>query len=237
MTTNKEVSVATTNEKARQSKALAMDGWTSPDELNQVAARRLRARGGKGARQDQSIAAIQPTEYSVRDDLMRAGLMFAAEACDEAAGQGGGSGEPSVAADLFGNNQGFDVIHLPPDLFGADVQRFAGQIVRSVYALEPPRNQLMAAVYRMLTSLADRRIYPGIKGVTVGLLLGAAKVHGIKIKTHPRDLAKEIGIKYATLLAVRKATIHELGQISPDPDNREPILEWEVGDPFEDSPH
>jgi hypothetical protein len=81
--------------------------------------------------------------------------------------------------------------------------------------MEPARNPLMRAVYRMLATLADRGVQANMEAVTVGLLLGAAKVHRVKIATHPRDLAKEVGTRYATLLKIRKAAVAELESLDP----------------------
>jgi hypothetical protein len=61
----------------------------------------------------------------------------------------------------------------------------------------------MAAVYRMLARLADKDVETTMEAVTIGLLLGAAKVHGVRIGTHPRDLAKEVGVRYAVLRKIR----------------------------------
>ena len=49
--------------------------------------------------------------------------------------------------------------------------------------------------------------------VTIGLRLGAAKVHDVRIRTHPRDLAKEVGARYAVLLKVRMAAVLELAAL------------------------
>lgn len=114
---------------------------------------------------------------------------------------------PTLAAELFPaeGNGGYGVQWLPPDLFDADVRHLAYRIVRAVYWMEPPRNPLMAAVYRMLSRLADEGVEASMEAVTLGLLLGAAKVHKVKLRTHPRDLAKLAGTRYATLLKVRRA--------------------------------
>ncbi|MDR7136169.1 hypothetical protein J2X06_003387 [Lysobacter niastensis] len=149
----------------------------------------------------------------VRGDLIKAGLMT----CARGDGDGNGSarGPSSEAAEIFGGdddeNSGYGVVVIPPDLFDADVRHLAYRIVRSVYRMEPARNPLMRAVYRMLSRLADDGVQTNMEAVTIGLLLGAANVHGVKIKTHPRDLAKEVGARYRTLLQIRRAAIAELG--------------------------
>lgn len=72
----------------------------------------------------------------------------------------------------------------------------------------------MAAVYRMLARLADRGVETLMEAVTFGLLLGAAKVHGVRLGTHLRDLAKEASVRYALLLKIRKAAVAETGDSS-----------------------
>lgn len=140
----------------------------------------------------------------LRADLKRLGLLSCVS------DKPGRTRAPGIADELFGENKGYGCEVIPPDLFEADMRHLAHRIVRSVYRMEPPRNPLMRAVYRMLARLADRNISASFEVITLGLLLGAAKVHGVKIKTHPRDLAKEVQVKYATLLAIRKAAIAEL---------------------------
>lgn len=138
------------------------------------------------------------------------GLDLMEGAADRPAGSKGEG--PTLAAELFPaeGNGGFGVQWLPPDLFDADVRHLAYRIVRDVYGMAPVRNPLMAAVYRMLSRLADEGVETNMETVTLGLLLGAAKVHKVKLRTHPRDLAKLAGARYATLLKVRRAAIAEL---------------------------
>lgn len=152
---------------------------------------------------------------SIRDALNRDGLMH---------GQGESTGsthDDHAAGHMLLEEGGYGVINVPGDVFDGDVRHFMHGIVRSVYRLEPPRNMLMAAVYRILSNLADEDVYPGQEAVVVGIVLGAAQAHGIQIKTHPRDLAKEIGVRYLTLLRVRKAAAAEfarLGAFLDDPE-------------------
>ena len=152
----------------------------------------------------------------VRGELRRLGMM-------EAANEGSGARQAmprspnSEAAEIFGGdegeNRGFGVVVLPPGLFGADVRHVAYRIVRAAFRLEPTRNPLMVAVYRMLARLADQGVQTSMEAVTIGLLLGAAKVHGVRIKTHARDLAREVGVRYAVLLKVRRAAVAELAAL------------------------
>lgn len=111
---------------------------------------------------------------------------------------------------FFEGMDGYSTICIPPDLFDADVRHLAVRIVGAVHRMEPATNPLMRAVYRMLSRLADQKVIASPAAVAVGLLLGAAKVHGVKIQTHPRHLAKEVGCRYAVMLAIRRAAVEEL---------------------------
>lgn len=158
-----------------------------------------------------------PNEYwladRARSDLTSLGLMEAFT--DASAGPSKRVLDPN-AVDIFaGENSGFGVVQLPADLFDADVRHLAYRIVRSVYHMEPPKNPLMSAVYRMLAKLADQGVQANMEAVTIGLLLGAARVHGLKISTHPRHLAKEVKCRYGVLLKIRKAAHIELSRLSP----------------------
>lgn len=119
------------------------------------------------------------------------------------------------AAALFAEG-GWGVIHFPRRLFLAKYEpeaRLAAAIVRSVERLEPATTPLRRAVYRILARLADDRVRCEASALVLGLLLASAELHGEKIETHPRDLAKEVGVRYATLLKIRKVAAEELGRI------------------------
>jgi hypothetical protein len=110
--------------------------------------------------------------------------------------------------------EGFSIIVIPPDVFGPELTAFAHSIVRSVYALAPATNPMMRAVYRILATLADVGIRTTAETIVLGLLLASAKIHHIPIRTPPRDLAKEAGVRYSTLLKVRRVALDELGRVS-----------------------
>lgn len=105
---------------------------------------------------------------------------------------------------------GFGVVAIPPELFAREVRQFADRIVRDVYAMRPATNPTMRAVYRMLSRLADQRITTTMEAVTVGLLMAAAKRAGDALPTPTRDIAKELGVRYAILLKVRAAGVWAL---------------------------
>jgi hypothetical protein len=147
-------------------------------------------------------------ELNLRADLMRAGIMVGIE--DVPAGTR--KAEPSPAIDLF-STEGYGCIVIPPELFGDEVTRFTKAIVRSVLRMEPACTPMHKAVYRTLTRLADQGATVTPNALVLGLLLAAAKVHNVTIKTHARDLAKEAKIRYAVLLKIRAAAVLELSAI------------------------
>lgn len=98
----------------------------------------------------------------------------------------------------------------PPEVFGPELVEFTAAIVRSVLSMAPATNPTMRAVYRMLARLADERVKTSPECIVLGLLLAASTIHGDKIETHPRELAKEAKVRYATLLKVRRAALVEL---------------------------
>ena len=116
------------------------------------------------------------------------------------------------AAELLANG-GYGCIVIPRELFGEDERRFTEAIVRSVERLEPATTPLRRAVYRTLARLADAKVRITPQAFVLGLLLAAAKINGDKVETHPRDLAKEVGVRYSTLLKVRKAAMAEMALV------------------------
>lgn len=119
------------------------------------------------------------------------------------------------AAALFAEG-GWGVIRFPRRLFLAKYEpeaQLAAAIVRSVERLEPATTPLRKAVYRILARLADDRVQCEASALVLGMLLASAKLHGDKIQTHPRDLAKEVGVRYAVLLKITRIAKEELGKI------------------------
>ena len=107
-------------------------------------------------------------------------------------------------------DDGYSFIAIPDEVFGPELVAFARAIVHSVLEMAPATNPMMKAVYRMLARLADDRVKASPECIVLGLLLASAALHGEKIETHPRDLAKEVKVRYATLLKVRRTALLEL---------------------------
>lgn len=108
----------------------------------------------------------------------------------------------------------YSTIRLPPGLFDADLARFVMAIVRSVQRMEPAATPMHRAIYRILARLADSgtsKFTPN--ALVLGVLLAAAKLHNIQIRTHARDLAKEAGVRASTLYKIRRAAIIELAAL------------------------
>lgn len=123
----------------------------------------------------------------------------------------GGSGRPD-AAEIFAT-RGYDCIHIPPQLFDVDMKRFTVAIVRSVQRMEPAYTPMHKAVYRILARLAEEGVKAGPDALVLGLLLASAKLHGVRIETPLRSLAKECKMRYAILLKIRRVAMTELGAV------------------------
>lgn len=163
---------------------------------------------------------VDPTDLAaIAKELDRLGVMYA---WHEEGTQFRGHGEfhqtgvIDEGSELFRpdiENSGYETIRIPPDVFGPEVEALALRIIRSVQRLEPAANPMMAAVYRVLARMADQGIQTNVSTVVLGLLLAQAKVYQVRIDTHPRDLAKEVGVRYSTLLTVRKLAANELATV------------------------
>lgn len=122
---------------------------------------------------------------------------------------------PTIAdSDATPVPDGFQVIELPPELFGTDVRTFVRCVVSDVERMRPAVTPLHRAVYRILARLADAKVTASPQAVVLGLILGAARVSRIRIATDARDLAQEACIRYATLLKVRKIAAEELARLA-----------------------
>ena len=150
-------------------------------------------------------AGLSWSDRVIWDDLM--------EAYEEVPAGGAGdplrpkTGQPSMARQLFGVEGGYGCIVIPPDVFTGDVLAFAERIRQSVVNCEPARTPLHRAIYVIIARLADHKVRVTPEALALGVLLAAAHVGGTRIKTHPRDLAKEAHVRYAVLLKVRKIAI------------------------------
>lgn len=150
-----------------------------------------------------------PVLPAISEELSRAGLMggFGDFAIPKNFGTMRESG--NEAAEYF-RDGGYGVIVLPPELFGPWKLALMRRLVKMVTSLRAPRNEVEAACYGVLNELArlKKRVTPQV--LVLGLCLASAKSQRVAISTHPRDLAKEAGVRYATLLLVRRISIVEM---------------------------
>lgn len=183
-----------------------MTARRTPKTSAKPAKRSRSTAGDAGKRPRRPRQTKAPPEAVARVDLWRAGLLDSPTAAPPALD----------ATDLYGPSAGYSIIQIPPGLFDDDVRRFVVAVVRSVYRMEPPKNPLMRAVYRVLARLADQGVSANAEAVVLGILLAKAKLAGERIETKTQQLAPEASVRHATLLKIRKVALEELGRLEPD---------------------
>ncbi len=142
---------------------------------------------------------------AIRVDLRRAGLTKDIGFGGNAAHHGG---DPETD-ELFYQG-GFQTLVIPDQLFGWYENTIMQRIIDMVKKGEPPQRSIDRTIFRVLGALSHRRKRVSPQALLLGFQLARAKVDGVKINTHPRDLAKEADVRYQTLLLVRRLAIIEL---------------------------
>lgn len=100
---------------------------------------------------------------------------------------------------------GFEIEQLPGPIFSAFAQEVWKRTLRLYMRQIPPRNRMEAICLGVFTQLVGMpKLRMRADAMLVGINLAIAAASGIAIQTHPRDLAKELKIKYSTLLTIRK---------------------------------
>ena len=146
---------------------------------------------------------------SITDELRKLGLMHAYE--DTPAGTRKQRPEPSVAAQLFAQG-GYGVIVLPPEIWSIDTRAMVRFVTGLADRPRIPRSKIEAAIYGVLGELADRNQSVTAEVLALGILMAGAEAQGIPLTTPARDLAKEAGVRYQTLLTVRRIALVQLGE-------------------------
>lgn len=141
---------------------------------------------------------------SVRDELSLMGLMHALANTPA----GPGASRDGGTSELFAT-EGFGVVVIPPALFGHWELAIRSHLLVLVTTLRPPRTAMEAACYGVLGEMAERGKRASPDAVVLGLALAAAKAQGVRIQTHPRDLAKEAKVRYGTLLLVQRLALKQ----------------------------
>lgn len=102
---------------------------------------------------------------------------------------------------------GFSVLQIPPPMTGSAERQLWQRMQTNVLLGLPPATpveQLLRAVLEELRTTKSG-CKASIAAVMTGVSLGVAQTHGVRIPTHPRDLARDLGIRYQTLLNIRRA--------------------------------
>lgn len=125
---------------------------------------------------------------------------------DPAAGWLGGGADPDETANFS------QVIHIPEPLVNGEIiklwQRIYSRILLGLPAETGHEFVIRATRKAAIAYGAGRNVSPG--SLIIGCLLAVAKAEKVAIRTHPRDLAKDLGVRYSTLLLVRRLALAQI---------------------------
>ena len=101
---------------------------------------------------------------------------------------------------------GYSFINIPPPLIGVQERALAKRIEDLVTSGHAPRNHAEQFYLAVLMDFVRVGKPPRLSALAlvVGTNHALAEARGETIETHPRDLAKEIGCRYQTLLRVQR---------------------------------
>jgi hypothetical protein len=110
------------------------------------------------------------------------------------------------AADLYFGPQSFSTTVLPPPMMGIEAKKLWERIKRNALLGVPPSTPAEWLIRAVLANLRRTKAGRKIKVMAVfaGVQLAIARTHGIPIPTHERDIARDVGTRYATLIGIRR---------------------------------
>ena len=122
--------------------------------------------------------------------------------------------EQAFLADTFAG-QSYHTHVIPQDLCGRDERELWDRMCGRVLLGLPPANPVDALLRAVMEAL------PTVKGgasvspdvVITAVRLAIAESHGVRIRTQARDIARHHGVKYKTLLDLRKLARRQLATI------------------------
>ncbi|MBW8366799.1 MAG: hypothetical protein K0M70_02945 [Arenimonas sp.] len=130
--------------------------------------------------------------------------------------------DPEYGEDLGEPDLGHDdpalydqIIQLPPPILGG-AERLLWQRCESrrVLGLPPAsRPELLIRSVRnaVIVSGLGKKVSSG--AIVIGTILAAAQSEGLKPRTPLRGIAKDLGMRYATLLTVRRIALAQIGRL------------------------
>ena len=112
----------------------------------------------------------------------------------------------------------YQVTRIPGPLLSEEVVSLWRRIhVRIVLGLSPETDWeriVHATYYAVLDQGLGKKVAPG--ALIIGTLLAIAKAEGEPIRTHPRDLAKDLRVRYQILLKVRRIAAMQIEGLGLD---------------------
>lgn len=122
--------------------------------------------------------------------------------------------EEAAFLDNTFEGQSYTTHVIPDDLCGRDERELWDRMVSRVVLGLPPANAADALLRATMQALPTLK---GCKAVTPDMVVTAvrlviAEAHGVRIRTHARDIAAHHGIRYQTFLKLRALARKQLAQ-------------------------
>lgn len=118
----------------------------------------------------------------------------------------------AVDGDELGNYS--QVIAIPGPLLSAEIiqlwRRVHLRIELGLPATSESELIIRATRAELIAQGFGKKVGPG--ALIIGCLLAVGKAEGVNIQTHPRDIAKDIGVRYQTLLRVRRVALEQINK-------------------------
>lgn len=132
---------------------------------------------------------------------------------DELVPEGHGSSACLRGAIDHEEESGFSqIIVMPGPLVTSEIAHVWQRIYTNILLGAPPEHPwepVIRSVYHEVRARGlGSTVSPG--ALMIGSLLAIAKAQKFRIETHPRDLAKDLGIRYQTLLQIRRIAAGEV---------------------------
>lgn len=114
--------------------------------------------------------------------------------------------DPATGASI--PEDGISYLQAPPPMMSSAERKLWQRIQTNTLLGLPPATPAEHLIRAVLAELRQTKggCKISVAAVLTGVSLGVAQTHGIRIPTHPRDVARDLGVRYQTLLNIRKVT-------------------------------
>lgn len=117
------------------------------------------------------------------------------------------------AAELFADS-GFSTIQIPGPLLCFEDYEIWRRVLMNVRLKRPPQSDPERLI-RLVCAELPGSVSRG--AVITGVRLAIARIQGVQIQTHPRDLAKDLQVRYSTLLRIRRLALLKAQEMGYQP--------------------